>query len=116
MAWMACIMARKTRVSQKKTKVVWVKVNDDVPRGHGVEFHHKAVRNVVVAFAVGYGWMHEPGTPVTVEILSKPPPGVSAASWTRIVRETKSVVQGYFGSQKREPNFDNGTVAVWYNA
>jgi hypothetical protein len=96
--------------------VVWVELDEDRPRGHGVEFRHRGSRRTVVAFADGYDWLHKPGTPARVEILKRRPHGLSSEQWKEIVAQTKVAVAGFFnGSRKLGPNFDDGPVSAWYN-
>ena len=97
--------------------VVWVDIDEDVPRGHGIEFRHRASQRTVVAFADGYDWLHKPGTPAKVEVLKSPPQGLSTEQWTEIVAQTKVAVAEFFsGARKLGPDFDDDAVSAWYNA
>jgi hypothetical protein len=99
-----------------RVDIIWVEIDHQKARGHGVLFHHQDAPQGLVAFAIGYEW-HKPGTPVTVEVLTKAPQGVSEAHWTRVLSETKSAVERYFsGRQPLDTEVDNGPVSVWYNA
>jgi hypothetical protein len=94
-----------------------LEITEYTSHGHGVRFQHVDAPATVVAFAVGYEWLHNPGAPVTVEILNKAPEGVADALWTRILGETTSAVQAYFsGGPQLDADSDIGPVSVWYNA
>ena len=97
--------------------ILWVEIDHDVPRGHGIEFRHRDSGKTVVAFAVGYAWLHEPGAPVTVELLKNPPRNVSPEQWAEILDETKVAVVGFFNrSRKLAADFQGDVVSAWYNA
>lgn len=108
-------------MTQKKSKsptteVLFATLQPNTGCGHGVEFYHSEVPNVVVAFAVGFGWLHRPGTPVEVEVLAVPPDGTSPERWTMIVDEVRAGVLRYF-DKPRELQSSTGSrrVTTWIN-
>jgi hypothetical protein len=61
--------------------------------GHGVQFLHGAARQKrVVAFLEGFEWLHRPGSPATVRILSIRPRSIAANRWAEIIRSVREAV------------------------
>lgn len=86
-------------------------------RGHGVQFHHGAFPQYVIAFLVGYDWRHRPGSPATVEIRNECPEDSMKDRWPEILDDVRAAVEEFLrqgGSKEGSSVFR--TVDVWYNA
>jgi hypothetical protein len=74
--------------------VKWVEVDHIEPmKGHGVKFTHVAFPHRLVAFIDGFGWLHKPGTPATVEILRVHATGIPPAVRAMVRRKVLSVLR-----------------------
>jgi hypothetical protein len=98
-------------------EIQWVENSSlDKVYGHGVEFHHEAVPHRVIAFIVGFDWLHRPGSPATVEVANDPPPDLaSGSSWAEIVNSVREGV-ALFLEQGGSSKFKHRGVRVWFNA
>jgi hypothetical protein len=98
------------------TEVVWAPREPSQRCGHGVQFYHSAAPDVVIAFAVGFEWLHKPGTPVEVEVLVVPPDGTSQQRWTTVVDEVRAGVRRYFDKPRElQSSTGNRHVTIWIN-
>ena len=105
----------KAQKAPARPAIVWSKVTR-LSAGHGVEFHHRDAPSLVVAFAVGYEWLHTPGTQVTVQVLAARPEEVDSHDWLRIRREVTGAAEKYFSRQPNPTrNVSLGKVRVHYN-
>ena len=118
--------APKARASQSKLKpkarnvlrrkpgpkVTWVEVSHIGRKGHGVEFSHAARPDTILAFIVGFEWMHKPGTAAKVEILRAHATRFSPAVRTLVRRKVLSVLR-----QRGRTNWlaTRGPIRLWVN-
>lgn len=93
------------------TKVIWEET-DDLGLGHGTMFGHEQFPRVPLAFAVGFEWLHRPGTPVTVRVLSGPPPEITERQWPEIVAGVREGVVKHFKASDAALDV-RGTTPVW---
>jgi hypothetical protein len=105
---------RKRADSPKRSKiaspVTWVEVDHIGDKGHGVEFTHVALPHTLVAFIDGFGWLHEPGTPATVEILREGATELPPAAMAQVRRKVLSVLR-----QSGNRWLTKGDVRTWVN-
>ena len=78
-------------------EIIWTEASDLEHVGHGVLFGHEDHPRVAIAFAVGFEWLHQPGTPVNVRLLSCKPPGISSDEWPNIKAQVIQGVEKSFG-------------------
>lgn len=104
------------RSKSPSTEVLFATVQPNTGCGHGVEFYHSEVPDVVVAFAVGFEWLHRPGTPVEVEVLVVPPHGTSSERWATILDEVRAGVRRYFDKPRElQSSTGNRNVTIRIN-
>lgn len=107
------------------TKIVWKSVTETQDEwtgalGHGVEFSHKSCPGVIIAFLVGYAWLHEPDSMESiVEVRSSPPEGsgVDVSEWNAIVDEVRGAALHLIAHQAwSEPCPAYPAVGAHFNA
>ena len=101
---------------QPEQLIRWVE-SDLSGLGHGVQFLHDAPRDKKpVAFLEEYNWMHQPGSPATVRVVSTRPTSIAPDHWAEIIASTCEAVRVFLSDQGNfRPTFRHGLVHVWFN-
>jgi hypothetical protein len=95
----------------------WVESGEKLENlGHGVQFFHDELRHKV-AFLEEFGWLHEPGSPATVRILSVCPDAITDRHWSEILRSACEAVVVFLSSDANwAGKFRHGPMSVCFNA
>jgi len=82
-------------------KIQWVECGEGFGNfGHGVQFFYGAGRRArVVAFLEGFDWLHQPGSPATVRILSIRPHSMAANRWAGIIQSVREAVPVFLSDE-----------------
>jgi hypothetical protein len=85
--------------------------------GHGVQFFHGARRRAcVVAFLCGFEWLHRPGSPATVRLLSIRPRSIPANQWAGIIRSVREAVPVFLEAENNlDCSFRYGPIRILIN-
>jgi len=84
--------------------------------GHGVQFLHGVRRKRVVAFLEGFEWLHRPGSPATVRILSIRPSSITANRWAAIIRSVREGIPAFLSDKGNLGySFRHGPIHILIN-